>query len=41
MPEVKEEILRTNEGKWTKIAKKQMKTFFNPSKVDLRSQARR
>ena len=41
VPEIREEIVRANEGKWAKIAKKQMKTFFNPNKVDLRSQARR
>ena len=41
MPEIRDNILRSNEGKWNKIAKKQMKTCFDPSSSDLKMQAKR
>lgn len=41
IPEMRDDILRENEGKWKKIAKKQSKTVFNPSESDMRAQAKR
>lgn len=41
VPEVREKILQANDGKWRKIAKKQMKSFFDPSSSDLKMQAKR
>lgn len=41
VPEVRDNILRSNDGKWNKIAKKQMKTCFDPSSSDLKMQAKR
>ena len=41
VPEIREKILKENDGKWAKIAKKQSNTYFNPKKVDMRAQARR
>ncbi|XP_052781219.1 zinc finger MYND domain-containing protein 10-like [Mya arenaria] len=41
VPEVRDYILHSNEGKWKKIAKKQIKLFFDPSTSDLKMQAKR
>ncbi|WAR26277.1 ZMY10-like protein [Mya arenaria] len=41
VPEVRDYILHSNEGKWKKIAKKQIKSFFDPSTSDLKMQAKR
>ncbi|XP_052260834.1 zinc finger MYND domain-containing protein 10-like isoform X2 [Dreissena polymorpha] len=41
VPEVRDTILRSNAGKWRKIAKKQIKSFFDPSTSDLKMQAKR
>ena len=41
VPEMRDKILQENEGKWKKIAKKQMKSFFDPSRSDLKMQAKR
>merc|ERR1719277_1462985 len=41
VPEIRDNVLRRNEGKWKKIAKNQMKFFFNPSDAEIREQARR
>jgi hypothetical protein len=38
---MRDNILKNNEGKWKKIAKKQSKTVFNPSQSDMRAQAKR
>ncbi|KAL5014529.1 hypothetical protein ScPMuIL_008799 [Solemya velum] len=41
VPEIRNEILRQYSGKWTKIAKKQMKTVFSQSSAAMRDQAKR
>lgn len=41
LPEMRDNILQVNEGRWKKIAKKQSKTVFNPSESDMRAQAKR
>ncbi|KAK3579403.1 hypothetical protein CHS0354_029711 [Potamilus streckersoni] len=41
VPEIREGILKSNEGNWAKLAKKQAKTFLNPSESDLRTLAKR
>ncbi|KAK3101721.1 hypothetical protein FSP39_005822 [Pinctada imbricata] len=41
VPEIRETILRENDGKWKSIARKQAKTTFNPSESDIRAQAKR
>ncbi|XP_056001157.1 zinc finger MYND domain-containing protein 10-like [Ostrea edulis] len=41
VPEVRENILMENKGKWKKIAKKQSQTYFNPSDSDVKAQAKR
>ncbi|XP_071784356.1 zinc finger MYND domain-containing protein 10-like [Asterias amurensis] len=41
VPEVRDNILRVNEGKWGAIAKHQVKTVFNPSAALMKEQARR
>jgi hypothetical protein len=41
VPEIRDNLLRKDEGKWKKIAKQQMKFFFNPSDAEIREQARR
>lgn len=41
VPEIRDGLLKRYEGKWKKIAKQQMKSFFNPSEAQLREQARR
>ena len=41
VPEILDNILQANDGKWQKIAKKQSKTFFNPKKMDMKAQAKR
>ncbi|KAL4226154.1 Zinc finger MYND domain-containing protein 10 [Mactra antiquata] len=41
IPEIRDNILHTNDGKWKKIAKKQIKSFFDPSTSDLKMQAKR
>ncbi|XP_071158013.1 zinc finger MYND domain-containing protein 10-like [Mytilus edulis] len=41
LPEMRDNILQANEGRWKKIAKKQSKTVFNPSESDMRAQAKR
>ena len=41
VPEIRDNVLRKHEGKWKKIAKQQMKVFFNPSEAEIREQARR
>ena len=41
VPEMRENMLNTYAGKWAQIAQKQMKTIFNPAKVDMQQQAKR
>lgn len=41
IPEMRDNILKHNEGRWKKIAKKQAKTVFNPSEANMRAQAKR
>ncbi|XP_028679864.1 zinc finger MYND domain-containing protein 10 [Erpetoichthys calabaricus] len=39
IPEIRDNILKENAGKWKAIAKHQVKQVFNPSEEDLREQA--
>ncbi|KAK2161259.1 hypothetical protein LSH36_119g01005 [Paralvinella palmiformis] len=41
VPEMRENILSFYEGKWKELAEKQSKKYFNPSKEELRVQAKR
>ncbi|KAI0223920.1 Zinc finger MYND domain-containing protein 10 [Lamellibrachia satsuma] len=41
IPEIRENILQKYDGRWAKIAKRQSKQFFNPSKEDMMEQAKR
>ena len=41
VPEIRDNLLRRYDGKWKKIAKQQMKFFFNPSNAEIQEQARR
>eukprot|EP00057_Strongylocentrotus_purpuratus_P030509 XP_781892.3 PREDICTED: zinc finger MYND domain-containing protein 10 [Strongylocentrotus purpuratus] len=40
VPEIRERILKENEGKWKAIAKHQVKNFFNSSAESMRDQAK-
>lgn len=40
VPEIRERLLRENNGKWKAIAKHQVKTFFNASAQSMRDQAK-
>ena len=41
VPEIRDNMMKRYDGSWAKVAKKQSKTFFNPSKMDLQSQAKK
>lgn len=41
VPEIRSNLLKCYDGKWKKIAKYQMKMFFNPSDAAIQEQARR
>ncbi|KAL9973838.1 hypothetical protein ACROYT_G020344 [Oculina patagonica] len=39
VPEIREKLVKENQGKWDKIAKYQKKAFFSPSAEDIKKQA--
>jgi len=41
LPEVKDRLIRENEGKWQGIAKYQMKNYFNPDQQEIQMHAQR
>ncbi|XP_050413386.1 zinc finger MYND domain-containing protein 10 [Patella vulgata] len=41
VPEIRDTVLKENEGKWQKLAVHQSKTHFNPSPADIQQQAKR
>ncbi|PVD24217.1 hypothetical protein C0Q70_14687 [Pomacea canaliculata] len=41
VPEIRNSVLKKYEGKWEKLAKEQIKSFFNPSEEEIKEQARR
>nr|CAB3267960.1 zinc finger MYND domain-containing protein 10-like [Phallusia mammillata] len=41
LPEIRDRIISSNEGKWKGIAKYQMKHFFDPSNDEIKQQAQR
>ncbi|XP_002132177.2 zinc finger MYND domain-containing protein 10 [Ciona intestinalis] len=41
LPEVRDQLMRENTGKWKAIAKYQMKNFFNPKPEEIQQQAQR
>ncbi|XP_014772813.1 zinc finger MYND domain-containing protein 10 [Octopus bimaculoides] len=41
IPQIRENILKKNKGKWKKLARKQSQTYFNPSEEFIRGQAKR
>ena len=40
VPEIREQLVKENQGKWDKIAKYQKKAFFSPSAQDIKKQAK-
>ena len=40
VPEIREQLVKENQGKWDKIAKYQKKAFFSPSADDIKKQAK-
>ena len=40
VPEIREKLVKENQGKWDKIAKYQKKAFFSPSAEDIKKQAK-
>lgn len=40
VPEIRETLVKENQGKWDKIAKYQKKAFFSPSAEDIKKQAK-
>ena len=41
LPEIRDSIMRENEGKWLAIAKHQMKNYFNPDQAEIQRHAQR
>lgn len=40
VPEIREKLVKENQGKWDKIAKYQKKAFFSPTAEDIKKQAK-
>ena len=39
VPEIRENLIKQNSGKWKKIAQHQLQAYFSPSEDDLKKQA--
>ena len=40
VPEIREKLVKENQGKWEKIAKYQKRAFFSPTAEDIKRQAK-